>query len=379
MLFFIHFNSGYLGAAWCSWLSGSCLTLLAIRVLVLCSWLSGYCLMLLAIWVLFDALGYQHFTFCLNWSLSNVILYSFNSGYLVAAYTLGYLGLCLTLLAIRVLSDTLGYLGTVWRLVGHPGPVPCSWLSGYCLMLLAINISLFAWTYLCQMLFFIHFNSGYLGAAWCSWLSGSLSDTLGYLDPVWCSWLSGSWVTLLAIRVLCDALGYTGTVWHSWLSTFHFLPELIFVKCYSLFHFNSGYPGAAWCSWLSGSFDTSWLIRVFVKWHSWLSGYCLTLLAIWVLSWCSWLSRSCLTPLAINISLFAWTDICQMLFFIHLNSGYLGAAWCSWLSGYFVWHSWLSGSCLMFLAIRVLSDALGYQHFTFCLNWSLSNVILYSF
>ena len=41
------------------------------------------------------------------------------------------------------------------------------------------------------------------------------------------SWLSGSF------WVLPDALGYLGLCLT--LSTFHFLPELIFVKCYSLF------------------------------------------------------------------------------------------------------------------------------------------------
>ena len=270
--------------------------------------------------------------------------------------TLGYLGPVCTLLAIRVLSDTLGYPGTVWR----------SWLSTFHFLPELIFVK-------CYSLFIL------ILAIWV------LPDALGYLGLCltllaiwvlfWCSWLSGSWVTLLAIRVLCDALGYTGTVWHSWLSTFHFLPELIFVKCYSLFIFilairvlpdALGYLGL---------------------WHSWLSGSCLTLLAIRVLSdalsylgtvpcsgylgpvWHPWLSTFHFLPELIFVK-------CYSLFILILAIWVLPDALAIWV---FVWHSWLSGSCLMFLAIRVLSDALGYQHFTFCLNWSLSNVILYSF
>ena len=186
----------------------------------------------------------------------------------------GYLGADWCLLAIWVFVWHSWLSGSCLHTLGHPGTVWHSWLSRYCLTLLAINISLFAWTDICQMLFFIHFNSGYLGTAWCSWLSGSLSDTLGYLGPV---------LMFLAIRVLGDTLGYPGIVWRSWLY-----------------------------------------------------GYCLTLLAI-------------------NISLFTWTDLCQMLFFIHFYSGYPGAAWCSWLSG-----------SLTLLAIRVLSDTLGYPGTVWC-------------
>ena len=202
------------------------------------------------------------------------------------------------------------------------------------------------------MLFFIHFNSGY-----CLILLAIqvLSDALGYLGTVWCSWLSGYCLTLLAIWVLSDALDYLGPVWCSWLSTFHFLPELIFVKCYSLFIL---ILATAWSSWLSRyclMLLAIWVLSdalgyLGTVWRSWLSGYCLMLLAIWVLSdtldylgpvWCSWLSTYHFLPELIFVK-------CYSLFILVLAIWVLFDA------------PWLSGCCLMHLAIRVLSDTLGY-------------------
>ena len=96
------------------------------------------------------------------------------------------------LLVIRVLSDALGYLGTVWH----------SWLSGYCPMLLAIWV-------LSDTLGYQHFTfclnwylSNVILYSFLFWLSGVCLMLLSYLGTVWCSWLSGYYLMPLAITIL---------------------------------------------------------------------------------------------------------------------------------------------------------------------------------
>ena len=167
-------------------------------------------------------------------------------------------GSYLMLLAIWVVSDTLGYPGTVW----------CPWLFGYCLMLLAIWV-------LCDVI-------GCPGTVWCSWLSGYclmllatqvLSDALGYLGTVWCSWLPRYCLMLLAIQWLSDALsrcclmllaiqvlsvtlGYHNFTF-PWTDLYSYSVSIVLsiwrriIICPKLID-TLGYLGTVWCSWLSG-------------------------------------------------------------------------------------------------------------------------------
>ena len=120
-----------------------------------------------------------------------------------------------------------------------------------------------------------------------------LSNTFVSLGIIWCFWLSGYCLALLALRVLSGAFGSPGIVWHPWLSGYywltryyygHYLIKMILSKniLYELSNFKFKkkviYKSLA-LQVLSGAFGSPGIV-----WCFWLSGYCLVLLALRVLS-----------------------------------------------------------------------------------------------
>ena len=120
-----------------------------------------------------------------------------------------------------------------------------------------------------------------------------LSNTFVSLGIIWRFWLSGYCLALLALRVLSGTFGSLGIVWHFWLSGYywltryyygHYLIKMILSKniLYELSNFKFKkkviYKSLA-LQVLSGAFGSPGIV-----WRFWLSGYCLALLALWVLS-----------------------------------------------------------------------------------------------
>ena len=136
---FFYFQSNFEKKS--NWPSGYCLALLAPGI-VWRFWLSGYCLALLALWVLMAQWYYSgHYFikmvlvqehFYVNWVILACFLFSKQFWKKESNWLSGY---CLVLLALRVLSGTFGSPGIVWHF----------WLSGYCLVLLALRVLMAQW------------------------------------------------------------------------------------------------------------------------------------------------------------------------------------------------------------------------------------------